>query len=128
MFPLWFDESADGIIHHRLAKRPDAVLRLEILPSYSRGGSYHLLTLTWTSRSRAECDRGLIRWDGPHGVPLFIVPRLSRYLAWHPLHVHGLRLGPFRRLIPAGGPLFVVNLRAWEQTHPIVNVSELPAA
>jgi hypothetical protein len=118
MNPLCFDDLAHGIIAHRLARRPDAALYLQIRHSYGRGGAYSIVVLRWTARHRAERDIGPVCWHGPHGVPVFIVPRLWRYLSWHPLRVNGVRFGPFSTLVPETDPLYVSDMCNWEWTHP----------
>ncbi len=118
MNPLCFDDLAYGIIARRLAKHPDAALQLKIRHTQGRGGPYSIVTLRWTTRGRAERDTSMVRWHGPDRVPVFVVPRLWRYLAWHPLRVNGLRFGPFSMLIPATDPLYVNDMCAWERTHP----------
>ena len=124
MNPVHFDEVAQSIIVRRLAKRPDAALRLRIQHTAGCGGAYSFVTLRWTTRGGAAHDTSLIHWHGPDGVPIFVVPRLWRYLTWHPLRVDGLRFGPLRILIPATNPLYLHDLCAWECMHP----AEEPAA
>jgi hypothetical protein len=128
MNPRYFDDQAQGIVSRPLAERPDAGLRLMVRHSYGRGGAHSTFTLRWTTRSYAERDANLVRWHGPEGVPVYMVPRLWRYLAWHALHVNGLRFGPFSSLISASHLLYVSDMCAWELTHPAENSAAEGAA
>jgi hypothetical protein len=123
MIPLIFDDLAAAIIAHRLKARPDAALCLTLEPTYARRMAYSRLVLRWTSAAKAGRDERLLSWTGPHGVPVFIAPRLWRYLVWHPLRVRGSRLGPFVRLLPMATVVFDIELRQWEGLHPSI---ELP--
>ncbi len=115
---LRFDDNARLLIARRLAKRPTAALRLDLATIYAPRYPSVQLDLRWTTLERARRGDGLILVRGPHDVPVFVAPRLARYLFWRPVTVIGQRLGPFTRLLPAVDPLFVDDLRRWEQQHP----------
>ncbi len=125
---LRFDARATSIIAEHHGQWLHKVLRLDIDRTYGRGGPYYLVRLRWTMRTRVEKDPGLVCTSGPCGVHVFIERRLWRYLAWHPLRVHGFAFGPFRHLVPEAGPCFIDDLRAWEATHPTVGLTGSPAA
>jgi hypothetical protein len=128
MSPLSFDVTACEIIAGRITKHPGTVLRLEIDRTYSRGSSYCTLKLAWATQSDADRDQSLVRWQGPHGVQVYVAPRLWRYLAFHALAVSGRHLGFIRRLSLETEPRFLDVLSEWEQTHPTVGMHWLPAA
>lgn len=127
MNPLYFDDLAETIISRRLRKRPNAALRLTLQATYSRGGACHTLTLCWVSAASAAREPDLLQWAGPHGIPMYIAPRLWRYLVWHPLRVRGERLGPFSRLLPLGDIGFDLDLRRWERLHPAMELPTVAA-
>jgi hypothetical protein len=127
MVPLIFDDLAVAIIARRLRTRPHAALCLTLEPTYARRGAYSMLILRWTTAGKAERDERLLRWTGPHAVPVFITPRLWRYLVWHPLRVRGSRLGPLVRLLPAATVAFDIDLRQWEVLHPGIELPSVAA-
>lgn len=128
MNPLHFDDVTCAHLATHRAAHPDAALRLELVSTYSRGGPYSALVLRWTTVARAERNSQLLRWTGPHAVPVFIAPRLWRYMLWHPLGVHGVRVGPFTRLVPDVDPLFVATLQRWERQHPLMGLPSVAVA
>lgn len=115
---LRFDDNARALIARRLKRRPTAALRLDLAAVYAPRYPSVRLDLRWTTAERARRDAGLLTANGPCGVPVFIAPRLWRYLFWHPITVIGQRIGPFTRLLPGADALFVDDLRRWEQQHP----------
>lgn len=128
MIPLRFDTQARAIIAARLAKKPAAVLQLTLATVPSRGYAYTMPELRWVKAARIARNPDLVPATGPHGVPLFVAPRLLRYLTWHPASVVGQRLGPFTWLILAVDPLFVETMRRWEQQHPTMALPSRAAA
>ncbi len=116
---LRFDSRARDIIAARLHKCADAALCLELRRSSGPGAVYALPSLNWTTAAKAARQDRLLRASGPHGVPIFVAPRLWRYLTWHPIAITGQTFGPFfTRLLPAVDPLFAQTLRTWEYQHP----------
>lgn len=128
MIPLRFDARAHTIIATRLAKRPAAVLQLTLTTVPSRGFAYTMPELRWARATRVAQNPDLVPTVGPHGVPLFVAPRLLRYLTWHPATVIGQRLGPFSWLMLAVDPLFAEAMRRWEQQHPTIALPSRAAA
>jgi hypothetical protein len=125
---LRFDQNAAAIVADEAGKGRDRALCVDINRTYGRGGPYYLVRLHWKPFARAARDGSLVRYTGPGGLHVFVERRLWRYFAWHPLRVHGMKLGPIRRLVPEAGPYFIDDLRAWEALHPSLGVVEPPAA
>lgn len=128
VIPLRFDARAGAIVAARLARKPDAVLQLTLTTTLNRGFAYVVPELRWAKAARIAQHSDLVPTAGPHGVYLFVAPRLLRYLTWHPAAVTGQRLGPFTWLMLAVDPLFVDALRRWEQQHPTIALPSRMAA
>src|SRR5258708_4714542 len=87
MTALRFDEMARAIVATRLSKRPNAALRIELLPISHRSGLYFVLSIRWTTVDQAARDGALVRCTGSHDVPAYVAPRIWRYMLWHPLQI-----------------------------------------
>jgi hypothetical protein len=109
------DQQAREAIARRRARGRDTTLflRLEVIPA--RGGWPHVLAVDWAPRRWPR--RPLVeRQVGD--VTVVMGRRVARYTQWRDVTLSAWRLGPLERVVVVDELPVLLEMEAWERTHP----------
>lgn len=110
---VFIDERAHAAVARRRAHGRDATLflRREVYPV--RGGI--VLDVGWAPR---RWPRRALVVKQVGDVAVVVDRRVGRYTQWRDLTISARRLGPFEDLVVVDELRVLLEMQAWEQTHP----------
>jgi hypothetical protein len=118
---IFINERAQAAIAWRRAHGRDATLFLRREAYPVRGGI--VLDVGWAPR---RWPRRALVGQQVGDVAVVVDRRIARYTQWRNLTISARRLGPFEELVVVDALRVLLEMQAWEQTHPAVGHS--PAA
>ena len=105
------DDRARDVIADRLAHGRRATMELSVR-KMPHGG--RILMAEWASDRPRPGSRELHLG----GVTLLADERVARFAQWHDITISGWRLGPFHQFTVEREPVVLLQMVAWERTHP----------
>jgi hypothetical protein len=109
------DECARAAIARRRARGRDATLFLRREAYPVRGGI--VLDVGWAPR---RWPRRTLVMQQVGDVAVVVDRRVGRYTQWRDLTISARRLGPFEELVVVDALRVLLEMQAWEETHPAV--------
>ncbi len=111
---IHIDEQARAAVARRRARGRDATITVQVASIPARG-AMHQLVAEWAPRN--ACQRLPVSRN-VGDVTVQLGARVARYADWHEVTISAWRLGPFERLTVLDEPRVLMEMLAWERTHP----------
>ena len=109
------DRAHAAVAHRRIHGRVAAInLRVAAIPTFPPG-LQRTLSVGWAAQCKRRRDMAMRRGGD---IVLYVDERLARYACWHDVNISAWRLGPIDHLTIVDEWRVLLELEAWEQTHP----------
>jgi hypothetical protein len=114
------DDQARAAIAQRRAKGHDSTLFLRVEAMRAKGWLCRILTISWDG---CRWSRRPLTAREVDDILVVMEPRIARYTQWRDVTITAWKLGPFTRLVVDDEPAVMLEMDAWEQTHPLSTCS-----